>query len=110
MKYKREIKTSADFKDDPQGAMDALDKSGFMVFMISKNWYEDKRAQKEWRFAKDMGKPMIYVIHKSGRDKFRADMFTSNLIATINDYGDAKKTARYVQAFIAAYEKNLDDE
>jgi len=108
-RYKREIKTSGDFENDPQGAMDALDKSGFIVFMIGKGWYDDKRAQKEWRFAKDMKKPMIYIIKENGRARFRPDMFTSNLIATINHYGDSEMTGKYLQAFVTAYEKNLDE-
>jgi len=37
MNYKREIKTSGDFKHDPEGAIDALSKTGFAIFMISKN-------------------------------------------------------------------------
>lgn len=108
MSHKIEIKTSGDFEDDPEGAMDALDKSGFLVFMITDKWYDDERAQKEWRFAKDMDKPMVYIINESGRARFRADMFTPNLVATINDYGNGEETAIYVQAFIAAYSKILE--
>jgi len=108
-KYKIEIKGSDDFKNDPQGAMDALGQSGFMLFIISDTWYDDKRAQKEWRFAKDLDKPMVYIIRKSGIKRFRPDMFTPNLIGTVNDYGDTEKTTTYVQAFIAAYEKNLEE-
>lgn len=108
MSHKIEIKTSGDFEDDPQGAMDALDKSGFLVFMITDKWYDDERAQKEWRFAKDMDKPMVYIINESGRARFRADMFTQNLVATINDYGDTKNTGNYLQAFIATYQRNLE--
>jgi len=107
-KHKIEIKTSGDFENDPEGAIDALSHSGFMIFMISDKWYDDERAQKEWRFAKDMDKPMVYILNESGRKKFRADMFTPTLIGTINYYGDMKKTGTYLQAFIAAYEKNLD--
>ncbi len=105
--HRVEIKTSGDFENDPQGAMDALAQSGFMVFVISDKWYDSERSQKEWRFAKDMDKPMVYLIRESGRTRFRADMFTPNLIGTINDYGDMKKTRTYLQAFITAYEKNL---
>jgi len=112
-KYKAEIKISADFENDPQGAMDALDKSGFAIFMISQKWYTDKRAQKEWRFAKDMKKPMVYIIREDGREGFRADMFTDTLIGTINNYGESKeemsKTAVYLQAFMSAYIKLEDD-
>jgi len=108
--YKAEIKTSSDFENDPQGAMDALEQTGFIIFVISDSWYDDKRAQKEWRFAKDLDKPMLYIIRESGFKRFRPDMFTPNLIGTINDYDDTKKTSRYIQAFIAAYQKNLEAE
>lgn len=109
MKYKREIKTSGDFEYDPQGAIEALEKTGFAIFMISENWYGDSRAQKEWRFAKDMKKPMLYIISESGKAAFRNDMFTDTLIGTINDYGDTKKTGNYLQAIIAAFEHNLEE-
>lgn len=109
MNRKIQIKTSGDFENDPEGAMAALAQSGFMIFMISDNWYDDERAQKEWRFAKDTNKPMVYILNESGRKRFRADMFTPNLIGTINDYGDTEKTGIYLQAFIAAYERNLDE-
>jgi hypothetical protein len=36
-KTKIEIKTSGDFENDPEGAMDALDQSGFLVFMVTEN-------------------------------------------------------------------------
>ena len=112
-KFKVQIKTSADFENNPEAAIDALDKSGFAIFMISKSWYADKRAQKEWRFAKDMKKPMVYIIRKDGREGFRADMFTDTLIGTINSYGESedemKKTSTYLQAFMASYIK-IEDE
>ena len=108
-RYKTEIKTSGDFDNDPQGAIEALEKTGFAVFMITKNWYEDKRAQKEWRFAKEMKKPMVYIISESGRAAFGFDMFTDTLIGTINDYGDTQKTGNYLQAIIAAFQENLDE-
>jgi len=108
--YKAEIKTSANFENDPQGAMDALSQTGFIIFVISDSWYDDERAQKEWRFAKDLDKPMVYIIRESGFKRFRPDMFTPNLIGTINDYGDTEKTSTYIQALIIAYGKNLEDE
>ena len=111
MNYKREIKTSGDFEHDPEGAIDALSKTGFAIFMISKNWFDDPRAQKEWRFAKDMKKPMVYVFDKTTKypveNKFLLDVPT--LIGTINDYGDTKKTANYVNALIQAFTRNLDE-
>lgn len=105
---KLDVKTSGDFENDPEGALDALEKTGFMVFVISDSWYDDERAQNEWRFAKDIDKPMLYIIREDGKRRFRPDMFTPNLVGTINDYGDTEKTTTYLQAFIAAFEKNLD--
>lgn len=109
-KHKMEIKTSGDFENDPQGGMDAMSQSGFVVFLITNEWYDDERAQKEWRFAKDMDKPMIYIIREDGRKRFRPDMFTPNLVATINDYGDTEKTGTILQGFIAAYQQIVEKE
>ena len=106
--YKAEIKTSGDFENDPQGAMDALSQTGFMVFVISDSWYDDKRAQSEWRFAKDLDKPMLYIITESGAKRFRPDMFTLNLVGTINDYGNPEKTSIYIRSFIEAFGRNLE--
>ena len=106
MKYKKEIKTGADFENDPEGALDALSKTGFAIFVISKEWYTDKRAQQEWRFAKDMKKPILDIIRESGRADFHYDMFTENLIGTVNDYGNTKETANFVDAIIQAYIHN----
>ena len=108
MNHKIEIKTSEDFEYDPQGAMDALDKSGFAIFMITKQWYTDVQAQKEWRFVRDMKKPMVYIIRQDGLSGFRKDMFTESLLGTINDYGDAEKTGNYLQSMTAAYMKNSE--
>lgn len=108
MKYKRDIKTSGDFDNDPQAAIDALEKTGFAIFMITKGWYGDLRAQKEWRFARDMKKPMVYILSESGRAAFRNDMFVDTLIGTINDYGNTAKTGNYLEAIISAFEYNLD--
>lgn len=109
-KHNIEIKTSGDFENDPQGAIDALDKTGFAVFMITKAWFDDKRAQKEWRFAKDLGKPMLYIIDKEqGVEAIQPWLYdVPLLIGTINHYGDMKKTASYVQGIIVAYEMNLN--
>ena len=54
-------------------------------------------------------RPMVYIIAESGRKDFRPDMFTDTLIGTINDYGDTQKTGEYLQAFIAAFVRNLDE-
>ena len=108
-KYNVEVKTSGDFEDDPEAALDALEKTGFAVFMISKQWYCDMRAQKEWRFAKDLKKPMVYIVAESGRADFRENMFTDSLIGIINHYGDMKQTGNYLQAIIAAFKQNLEE-
>jgi len=111
MKYKREIKTSGDFENDPEGAINALSKTGFAIFMITEKWFDDPRAQKEWRFAKDMKKPMVYIFDKTTKypveNKFLLDVPT--LIGTINDYGDTKKTANYIEALMQAFIHNLDE-
>jgi len=111
MKYKREIKTSRDFENDPNAAIDALSQTGFAIFMITKKWFDDPRAQKEWRFARDMKKPMLYIFDKTKKyeveNKFLLD--APSLIGTINDYGDTKKTGNYVLAIMAAFEKNMDE-
>jgi len=100
-----DVKTSGDFENDPEGALDALHKTGFAVFMITKAWFEDKRAQKEWRFAKDMGKPMLYIIDKKlGVEATQPWLYDAPLlIGTINHYGDTKQTGVYLQAIITAY-------
>ncbi len=112
MNYRREIKTSGDFENDPNGAIDALSQTGFAIFMISKSWYDDQRAIKEWRFARDMGKPMVYVFRKEKNfcveNKFLFD--APSLIGTIYDNGNTDEISRYLQGFITAYEKNLDEE
>lgn len=107
-----EVKTSGDFENDPQGAMDALDKTGFAMFMISKHWFDDERALKEWRYAKDIGKPMLYIIDKEhGVEPTQPWLYdVPNLIGTVNHYGDMEKTAMYIQAIIAAFKEVHKDE
>ena len=110
MTYRREIKTSGDFENNPEAALDALSHSGFAVFMISKSWFDDQRAIKEWRFAKDMNKPMVYIFRREKNfcveNKFLFD--ASSLIGTIYDNGDTEEIGRYLQGFVNAYEKNLE--
>lgn len=111
MKYTREIKTSGDFKNDPNAALDALSQTGFAIFMITKNWFDDTRAIKEWRFARDMKKPMLYIFKREKNfcveNKFLFD--APSLIGTIYDNGNTAEISRYIQAIISAYEKNLDE-
>ena len=99
MNYHREVKTSGDFKNDPNAALDALSKTGFAIFMISKNWYDDPRAIKEWRFAREKN----FCVE----NKFLFD--APSLIGTIYDNGNTEEISRYLQGFIVAYEQNLDD-
>ncbi len=103
---KREIKTSGDFKNDPKGALRALDKTNVAVFLISKSWFDDVRAQKEWRHAVDLGKPLIYIFDKTKKydveNKFLLKM--PNLVGTINHYGDMKKTSILLDAMVSTAE------
>ncbi len=112
MKYKREIKTSGDFENDPNAAIDALSKTGFAIFVISKNWFDDPRAQKEWRFARDMKKPMVYIFRRDKNfcveNKFLFD--APSLIGTIYDNGNTTEIGRYLEGFIMAFEKNMDND
>jgi len=55
------VKTSGEFEHDPKGALHALDKTNIAVFVISKSWFNHKRAQTEWQHVIDLGKPMIYI-------------------------------------------------
>jgi hypothetical protein len=113
-KHTLSIKTSGDFENDPEGAIDALDKTGFALFMISKHWFSDERAIKEWRFARDANKPMIYIF-RDVKEIIKEPqlynlMIAPTLIGTINDYGDTKQTGIYIQAMIASYCKVNDIE
>jgi hypothetical protein len=104
------IKTSGDFENDPEGALDALDQTGFALFMINKSWFADTRAIMEWRFAKDHKKPMIYIFRDNQeiiKEPLLLEMMkVDSLIGTINDYGDTDRTGVYIQAMIAAYCKD----
>jgi len=87
------VKTSGEFESDPKGALHALDKTNIAVFLISKKWFDDKRAQTEWQHAVDLGKPMIYVLKNiSSNDiKNKSILNYPNLCGTI-DYKDDKQT------------------
>jgi len=99
-----EIKSSDQFENDPEGALDALSKTGFAIFIISETWLKDERAQKEWRFAKDLKKPMLYIFRNPDKLKLPASVFdVPHLIGTINDYGDFDQTKVYVGAIMEAY-------
>jgi hypothetical protein len=113
-KHKMEIKTSGDFANDPEGAVDALDKTGFAIFMINEKWFDDHRAIMEWRYAKDIGKPLLYIFRDNEiivKNPLLAEMMAApSLMGTINDYGDTEKTGTFVQAIIAAFCKVNDVE
>ena len=109
-----DIKTSGDFENNPEGALEALDATGFAIFMISEKWFDDDRAVKEWRYARDVKKPMIYVFRDTKKlveiPKLAELMMVQTLIGTVNDYGDTEATGKYIQAMIAAYCKVNDIE
>ncbi len=98
------VKISGDFEDDPLGALDALDKTDVAVFFISKAWFDDPRAQNEWRHVKDLGKPMIYIFDKTKKydveNKFLLNV--PNLCGTVNYYGDMKKMTLILKAIISS--------
>ncbi len=106
MKRKREVKFSDNFKDDPVGALHAIDKTNVAVFLISKSWFDNVRAQKKWRHAVDLGKPLIYIFDKTKKydieNKFLLNM--PNLVGTINHYGDMKKTMILLDAMVSTAE------
>lgn len=103
MDKKFDVKTSGDFKDNPLGALDALEKTKVAVFLISKEWFDDPRAQNEWRHAKDLDKPMIYIFDKTKKydveNKYLLNVPT--LCGTINYYGDMKKTTFLLDMMIS---------
>ena len=97
-----EILTSDNFENDPNSAVDALAKTGFAVFMVSKQWFQDERAKKEWRFANDSKKPLVYIfrdMEEIVKEPMLSEMMTApTLIGTINHYGDSKTTGTYLSA------------
>ena len=101
------IKTSGDFEHDPKGALHALDKTNVAVFLISKSWFNDKRAQAEWQHVVDLGKPMIYVFRDiSPNDiKLKSIMIHPNLCGTINDNGDTEETMIKLRQMIESVAK-----
>ena len=107
MRRKREVKFSNQFKDDPVGALRALDKTNVAVFLISKRWFDDVRAQKEWRHAVDLEKPLIYIFDKTKKyeveNKFLLNI--PNLVGTINHYGNMKKTSILLDMMVSTAEK-----
>lgn len=101
------VKTSGEFEYNPKGALHALDKTNIAVFLISKDWFNDKRAQTEWQHAVDLGKPMIYILKNiSSKDiKNKFILNNPNLCGTINDCGDDKKTMINLRKMIQSVAK-----
>lgn len=81
------VQTSGDFEHNPNGTLHALDKTNVAVFVISKSWFDDERAQVEWQHVVDLGKPMIYIMRNiSSEDiKDKSILNYPNLCGTIND-------------------------
>lgn len=101
-KHKMSIKTSGDFKNDPEGAIDALAQTGFAIFMITEEWYDDERAVKEWRYAKDIQKPIIYILQKGvNLNKFLLDANVIGMIVIEKD--KIQNSSIYLQAMLGAY-------
>ena len=101
------VKTSGDFKHDPKGALHALDKTNVAVFLISKSWFDDERAQAEWQHTVDLGKPMIYIFRNILPDdiKNKSILNYPNLCGIINDYGDDKQTMINLKKMIESVAK-----
>jgi len=107
MRRKREVSISNDFKDDPKAALRALDKTNVAVFLISKSWFDDVRAQKEWRHAVELGKPLIYIFDKTTKYELENKFLLNipNLVGTINHYGNMKKTSILLDGMVSTAEK-----
>lgn len=101
------VKTSGEYKHDPKGALQALDKTNVAVFLISKSWFDDKRAQTEWQHAVDLGKPMIYILKNISKKDITNKFILNypNLCGTINDYGDDKQTMINLRKMIESVAK-----
>ena len=101
------VKMSGDFEDNFLGALDALEKTNVAVFFISKSWFDDVRAQSEWRHAVELGKPLIYIFDKTIKydveNKFLLNV--PNLVGTINHYGDMKKTSILLDIMVSTTEQ-----
>ena len=98
-----DIAISGDFDDDEKKALHAIKKTYVVVFYITRSWFDDKRSQKEWEYACQLQKPMIYIIDAGVW--LQPYHFKPNLIATINNYGDPKQNANYLKAILSAWRK-----
>ena len=106
-KQELNVKTSGDFEHDPKGALHALDKTNIAVFLISKSWFDDKRAQAEWQHTIDLGKPMIYIFRNISSNDIKVKSIKShpNLCGTINDNGDDTATMIKLRKMIESVAK-----
>jgi len=105
MDKKFNVNISGDF--DTLVALHALEKTNVAVFFISKEWFDDPKSQNEWRYAKNLDKPMIYIFDKTKKydveNKYLLNVPT--LCGTINYYGDMKKTTFLLDILISAVVK-----
>lgn len=85
---KLNVTFSNDFEHDTNGALHALDKTNVAVFVISKSWFDDDRAQTEYQHTLDLGKPMIYIFRNISPNDIKDQSMLNypNLYGTINDY------------------------
>lgn len=102
-----DVLISGDFPDDEKGALEALKETKIAIFYITPGWLDDQRAQREWRYAKQLKKPMIYIF-KNTRKLTRMTNIGFlwegvHLIGTINDYGDVEKNGAYIRAIVNCY-------
>lgn len=104
-----DVAISDDFKDDEKAALKALAKTSVAVFYITTDWFKDNRSQREWNFAKNLSKPMIYIFHDTKKliaiENFGLIFDGVNLIATINDYGNKDTNAAYLKTLVRCYQK-----
>ena len=98
-----DVTMSGDFEDDEKAAIKQIKKTSVVVFYITRKWFDDKRAQSEWNYACLIQKPMIYVIDAG--IWLQPYHFKSNLIATINNYGNQNQNANYLMAILSAWRK-----
>jgi len=102
MKKIIDVSTSGDFKDT-EATLNKIKKTKVVIFYLTRNWFNDKRSQKEWEYACEIQKPMIYIIDAGVW--LQPYHFKSNLIATINNYGNKKQNTNYLMAILDAWRK-----
>ncbi len=98
-----DVSTSGDFKDNEEASLKAIKKTLVVIFYVTRDWLHDKRSQREWTYACELQKPMIYIIDAG--IWLQPYHFKPNLIATINNYGNQKQNANYLMAILDAWKK-----